>query len=217
MSKKALIFAFLAFFATVGFVAAQEGKITGKVVDDQGNALPGVTVEAISPKLVGKAATVTDDGGSFRLLALPSGTYEMTFSLQGFRTLVRKDILLQMSQTIVINVTLTQAAIEEQVTVVGQSPLIDVKSTVKGQTMTKEMFMSLPRSRNFDGLLSTVPGVQYEPAGNHRRRLVRRRRDRDREHVVHGRLGHHPASRRDERPGRGHGARRGSQGHGFRV
>jgi hypothetical protein len=89
----------------------------------------------------------------------------MNFSLQGFRTLVRKDIILQLSQTIVINVTLTQAAIEEQVTVVGQSPLIDVKSTVKGMTMTKEVFMSLPRSRNFDGLLSTVPGVQYDNVG----------------------------------------------------
>ena len=168
MSKKALTFAFLAFFVTAGFVAAQnlpQGKIVGKVADDQGNALPGVTVEATSPKLVGKAATVTDDGGNFRLLALPSGTYEVTFSLQGFRTLVRKDIILQLSQTIVINVTLTQAAIEEQVTVVGQSPLIDVKSTVKGMTMTKELFMSLPRSRNFDGLLSTVPGVQYDNVG----------------------------------------------------
>ncbi len=168
MSKKALTLAFLAFFLTAGFVAAQimpEGKIVGKVADDQGNALPGVTVEATSPKLVGKAATVTDDGGNFRLLALPSGTYEMTFSLQGFRTLVRKDIILQLSQTIVVNVTLTQAAIEEQVTVVGQSPLIDVKSTVKGMTMTKELFMSLPRSRNFDGLLSTVPGVQYDNVG----------------------------------------------------
>jgi hypothetical protein len=168
MSKKALAIAFLAFFLTAGFVAAQimpEGKIVGKVTDDQGNALPGVTVEAISPKLVGKAATVTDDSGTFRLLALPSGTYEMNFSLQGFRTLVRKDIILQLSQTIVVNVTLQQAAIEEQVTVVGQSPLIDVKSTVKGMTMTKEVFMSLPRNRNFDGLLSTVPGVQYDNVG----------------------------------------------------
>jgi hypothetical protein len=42
------------------------------------------------------------------------------------------------------------------------SPLIDVKSTVKGQVMTKEVFMSLPRSRSFDGLLSTAPGVQYD-------------------------------------------------------
>jgi hypothetical protein len=168
MSKRALVLAFLAFFLTAGFIAAQimpEGKIVGKITDDQGNALPGVTVEAASPKLVGKAVTVTDDSGTFRLLALPSGTYEMTFSLQGFRTLVRRDIILQLSQTIIINAQLTQAAIEEQVTVVGQSPLIDVKSTVKGMTMTKEVFMSLPRSRNFDGLLSTVPGVQYDNVG----------------------------------------------------
>jgi hypothetical protein len=168
MSKRALTIAFLAFFLTAGFVAAQimpEGKIVGKITDDQGNALPGVTVEASSPRLVGKAATVTDDSGTFRLLALPSGTYELSFSLQGFRTLVRRDIILQLSQTIVINAQLTQAAIEEQVTVVGQSPLIDVKSTVKGMTMTKEVFMSLPRSRNFDGLLSTVPGVQYDDTG----------------------------------------------------
>ena len=58
--------------------------------------------------------------------------------------------------------TLSQAALEEQVTVIGQSPLIDVKSTVKSQTMTKEVFMALPRNRSFDGLISTVPGVQYD-------------------------------------------------------
>jgi hypothetical protein len=169
MSKKLLTIAFLAFFLTAGLaftqITTEMSKIQGKVTDDQGNALPGVTVEATSPKLVGKAATVTDDSGTFRLLALPSGTYTVSFSLQGFKTLVRQDIIVQLSQTIILNVTLTQAAIEEQVTVVGQSPLIDVKSTVKGMTMTKELFMSLPRNRNFDGLLSTVPGVQYDNVG----------------------------------------------------
>ncbi|HRT26128.1 MAG TPA: carboxypeptidase-like regulatory domain-containing protein, partial [Candidatus Saccharicenans sp.] len=114
-----------------------EGKITGRVVDDQGNPLPGVAVEATSPKLVGKAATVTDVNGTFRLMALPSGTYEVTFTLPGFKKLVRKNIYLELSQTLVLNVTMEPAAIEEEVTVVGQSPLIDVKSTVKGQVMTK--------------------------------------------------------------------------------
>jgi len=140
-----------------------EGMITGKVVDDQGNPLPGVTVEAASPKLVGKAATVTDANGSYRLMALPSGTYQLTFSLPGFKTLIRKEITLQMSQTLVINITMEPAAIEEQVTVVGQSPLIDVKSTVKGQVMTKDTFLSLPRGRTFDSLITTVPGVSNEP------------------------------------------------------
>lgn len=139
-----------------------EGKITGRVVDDQGNPLPGVNVEASSPKLVGKATTVTDASGVYRLMALPSGEYEITFTLPGFKKLVRKNIYLELSQTLVLNVTLEPAAVEEEVTVVGQAPLIDVKSTVKGQVMSKETFMTLPRGRSFDSLISTVPGVNYE-------------------------------------------------------
>ena len=138
----------------------------------------------------------------------------VTFTLQGFRTLIRKDIIVQLSQTIALNATLEQAALEEQVTVIGQSPLIDVKSTVKGQTMTKEVFMALPRNRSFDGLISTIPGVQYE--------------------TVTGGLSVDGASgtenmwymdgaditelhTRHERPERRHGAPRRGQGHGLRA
>jgi hypothetical protein len=139
-----------------------EGKITGRVTDDQGVPLPGVAVEATSPKLVGTAAAVTDAAGVYRLMALPSGTYEVTFTMPGFKKLIRKSVYLELSQTLILNVVLETAAVEEEVTVVGQSPLIDVKSTVKGQVMTKEVFMALPRGRNFDSLIGTMPGVQYE-------------------------------------------------------
>jgi hypothetical protein len=139
-----------------------EGRIIGKVADDQGSPLPGVNVEATSPRLVGKAFAVTDVNGTYRLMALPSGTYEITYVLPGFKTLIRKGIYLELSQTLTLNIVLEQATVEEQVTVVGQSPLIDVKSTVKGMTMTKEIFLSLPRGRTFDSLISTIPGVQNE-------------------------------------------------------
>ena len=165
MKNKLVLLAMIFVLIAGGTAFAQimpEGRITGKVVDDQGNPLPGVTVEATSPKLVGKAATVTDATGTYRLMALPSGTYEITFSLPGFKTLIRKDIVLQLSQTLVINVTMEPAAIEEAVTVVGEAPLVDVKSTVKGQVMTKETFLSLPRGRTFDTLISTMPGVRNE-------------------------------------------------------
>jgi hypothetical protein len=95
-------------------------------------------------------------------MALPSGDYEITFSLPGFKKLLRKNVYLALSQTMVLNETLEQAAVEEEVTVVGQSPLIDVKSTVKGLTMTKDIFLALPRGRAFDSLISTIPGVQTE-------------------------------------------------------
>ncbi|MBE3129108.1 MAG: TonB-dependent receptor [Acidobacteria bacterium] len=150
---------------TAGMAFAQltpGGKITGKVVDNQGVALPGVAVEATSTRLVGKAVTITDANGTFRLMALPSGTFDIVFSLSGFNTLNRKGIYLELSQTLALNVTLDQATVEEQVTVVGQAPLIDVKSTVKGQTMTKEVYLTLPRGRSFDSLISTIPGVQNE-------------------------------------------------------
>jgi hypothetical protein len=163
MSKRLVIAILALFMAGVAFAQlVPTSKMEGKVVDSTGAPLPGVSVEATSPRLVGKATAVTDGEGSYRLFSLPSGVYEVTFTLQGFKTLIRKDIIVQLSQTIVLNATLEQAALEEQVTVVGMSPLIDVKSTVKSQTMTKEVFMSLPRNRSFDGLISTVPGVQYD-------------------------------------------------------
>jgi hypothetical protein len=166
--RKSWTLALLALLLVAGFASAQgrpEGKFVGKVSDDQGNPLPGVTVEAISPKLVGKAATVTDQTGTFRLFQLPSGLYEINFTLPGFKTMSRKDVVLQLSQTVTLNITMEPSTLEETVTVIGMSPLIDVKSTVKGQTMTREVFMKLPKSRNFDGLLSTVPGVQYDNVG----------------------------------------------------
>jgi hypothetical protein len=165
MSNKRLFIALIICVCTVGLTFAQltpEGRINGKVVDKQGNPLPGVSVEATSPKLIGKAVATTDAAGVYRLMALPSGVYEITYTIQGFKTLLRKGILLELSQTLAVNVTLEEATIEEQVTVVGQSPLIDVKSTVKGQVMTKETYLSLPRGRSFDSLVSTIPGVQNE-------------------------------------------------------
>jgi len=165
MGKKSLCLTLIICFLAAGTAFGQltpEGKIIGKVVDNQGSPLPGVAVEATNPKLVGKASTVTDVNGTFRLMALPSGYFQVTFMMPGFKTLIRKGIYLELSQTMVLNITLEQTALQEQVTVVGQSPLIDVKSTVKGMTMAREIFMSLPRGRNFDSLISTIPGVQSE-------------------------------------------------------
>ncbi len=161
---KRIAFLTMAVLLLIGVAAAQipNGKIVGTVKDDQGAPLPGVAIAATSPKLVGTASAVSDESGTYRIFSLPSGTYAVSYTLQGFKTVKREGIILQLEQTITLNITLEQSSIEAEITVVGQSPLIDVKSTTKGATMSKEVFMQLPRSRNFDGLLATVPGVQYE-------------------------------------------------------
>ena len=154
----------LIMFLSCGMLVAQTptGKIMGKVTDEEGVPLPGVSVTAQSPKLVGGAAAVTDEAGTFRMFALPSGTYSLTFELGGFNTIRRTDIFLQLEQTITINLIMQPATLEEEVTVIGLSPIIDVKSTVKGKTITRDLFMSLPKGRDFTGLIGIIPGVQYE-------------------------------------------------------
>ncbi|MCJ7587654.1 MAG: TonB-dependent receptor [Candidatus Aminicenantes bacterium] len=163
MKKICLAFFFL--FISAGFIYSQAptGKIFGSVVDEQGTALPGVTVEATSPKLIGKATAISDEKGVYRVFALTPGLYKVTFVLQGFKTVTRDGIIVEVEQSVKLNVALPLGAIEEEVTVIGRSPLIDVKSTVKGITMTKEVFGLLPRGRDFDTLLGAVPGVQNEP------------------------------------------------------
>jgi hypothetical protein len=147
------------------FLSAQvsTGKIFGSVTDEEGGPLPGVTVEATSPKLVGTASTITDSDGDYRLFALTPGVYKITFTLQGFKTITREGIIVDIEQTVKLDIGMEMGSLEEEVTVVGQSPLIDVKSTAKGMIMTKEMFEVLPRGRDFDTLVTAVPGVANEP------------------------------------------------------
>jgi hypothetical protein len=147
-----------------GMLTAQQstGKIFGIVQLDDGSLVPGVNVEATSSKLVGKATAVTDENGTFRLVNLTPGTYKVVFTLQGFQTVVRDNVTLNAEQTLNLKVEIKLGNIEEAITITGQTALIDVKSTSKGMTLTKEMFDVLPKGRNFDGLVAVIPGALTE-------------------------------------------------------
>jgi len=164
VSIKRCVFAALIVLLLGSFAVGQQtnAKIIGTVTDSEGNPLPGVTVEATSPKLVGKASSITDESGTYRLLNLTPGVYKVTFALEGFKSVQRENIQLNLEQTLAVKVTLTLGSIEETVTVTGQAPLIDVKSTTKGMTLTKEVFSSLPRGRDYTSLIATLPGVNFE-------------------------------------------------------
>jgi hypothetical protein len=162
---KRAFFLFFSFLFVSAFVCAQvpTGQIFGTVTDELGDPIPGVTVEATSPKLVGKTASVTDRDGDYRLFALTPGIYKITYTLQGFKTVTREGIIVEIEKTVKLDIRMQIGGLDEEVTVFGQSPLIDVKSTAKGMTMTKEMFEILPRGRDFDTLVTAVPGVANEP------------------------------------------------------
>ena len=164
INAKKLALLALSLFLCAGLLTAQQtnAKIFGVVQLEDGSLVPGVTVEASSPKLVGKTTVVTDENGSFRFLSLTPGTYKLVFSLSGFQTVIRENIGLSIEQTLNLKVTMKLGNIEEMVTITGQLPLIDVKSTAKGMTLTKEVFQTLPKGRDFATLITAIPGVQSE-------------------------------------------------------
>src|SRR5258708_4184306 len=100
-----------------------QGRLNGLVTDSQGAVLPGVTVTATSPSLIGMQSTVTQADGRFLFPALPSGTYRLVFELSGFQKLTRENVPGVTGQTISLDAQLPIAALAERVTVTGASPI----------------------------------------------------------------------------------------------
>jgi hypothetical protein len=137
-----------------------QATIAGVVKDASGAVLPGVTVEAASPALTEKVRTVfTDGSGQYRIVALPPGTYGVTFSLQGFSNVKRENIVLTGTLTAAIDVDLRVGSLQETVTVTGESPIVDVQSARRQQVIDGDVLQAIPTSRSYNNVLQLVPGV----------------------------------------------------------
>ena len=126
--------------------ASTTGSINGKVADSSGGVLPGVTVNAASPSLMGVQSSVSDTGGNYRFPALPPGSYTVTFELPGFNTLKRENIVISMGFTATVNVELAVASLQETVTVTGDSPVIDTRRASSRTSSSKRCRKSRTRA-----------------------------------------------------------------------
>src|ERR1043165_1211502 len=119
----------LASLLLVPVAAHAQASITGVVKDASGAVLPGVSVEAASPALLEKVRTaVTDGTGQYRIVDLRPGLYTVTFALSGFNAVKRDGIELSGTFTATIDSELRVGALEETLTVTGESPVVDVQS-----------------------------------------------------------------------------------------
>src|SRR4051812_19285640 len=115
---------------TISSSAYAQASIAGVVKDTSAAVLPGVTVEAASPALIEKVRTVVTDGnGQYKIEALRPGTYTVPFSLPGFNTVRREAVDLTGTFTATINADMRVGALEETITVTGESPTVDVQNT----------------------------------------------------------------------------------------
>jgi hypothetical protein len=152
----------LLFLSVSVMAAAQDASITGRVTDESGGVMPGVTVTATSPALqVPSVAAVTDEKGEYRLTPLPIGTYQIDYTLSGFQTVRRDQIRLTVGFSAKIDIQLKVGSLEETITVSGASPVVDTKSTAATTQFTRETIELLPTSRNgVVSLLAQAPGVR---------------------------------------------------------
>ena len=145
--------------AVPGVVSAQ-AVITGLVTDSSGAPVAGVLVEASSPALIGRARTATtDDAGRYRVEGLRSGTYDVTFTLDGWKPYQRQGVELQGSFTASLDVELISGAFTETITVTGELPTVDVHTATRELTLSGEVVRSIPTVRSYNALLALVPEV----------------------------------------------------------
>ncbi len=159
----------LASLAIPAAAAYAQASITGVVRDTSGAVLPGVTVEASSPALIEKVrSVVTDATGQYRIENLRPGTYAITVTLPGFSTVRREGIELAGSFTASVNAEMRVGALEETITVTGETPVVDVQSTNRQQVLNHEIISAIPSGRNAASLAGFLPGVSVgvqDPGG----------------------------------------------------
>jgi hypothetical protein len=143
--------------------AYAQAAITGVVRDTSGGVLPGVTVEATSPVLIEKVRTVVTDGtGQYRIVGLQPGVYAVTFTLPGFNTVRRDGIELSGTFVATVNADLRVGALEETITVTGETPIVDVQSARTQQTISRDILAAIPSSRNVGGVQALIPGMSSD-------------------------------------------------------
>ena len=157
MRSKLTIVLFVVLFAAPAFAQTLfQGRIDATVLDAQGRAIPGVTVEISGTS---SQTQVTDDKGEAHFLNLTPGKYGLTASLSGFRTFQAQNIEVTAGTSVPLNISMSVAGVTEAVQVVADTPVVDPARQTITTSISYDQLQKLPSSRDPWVVLQTVPGV----------------------------------------------------------
>jgi hypothetical protein len=145
-----------------GSAHAQQGtgELRGRVVDAQGAVLPGVTVVAKNEGSGQFREIISGADGSFFMSALTPGNYEVSAQLAGFKRYQRGGLRVEVGKTQSVELQLQVGGIEQEVTVTGESPLVDTTTKQLGGSVPTQELQDVPSlNRNFTSYLSLLPGI----------------------------------------------------------
>src|SRR5581483_11838427 len=139
--------------------------IAGVVRDTSGAIMPGVTVEASSPALIEKTrSVVSDTAGQYKIVDLSPGTYEVSFTLPGFKVFKRSGIVLEGNFTAQVNAEMQVGAVEESVQVTAETPTVDTITATKSFVLNRDVLDSIPTPiRNTPARALLIPGTTVTP------------------------------------------------------
>lgn len=153
----------LIIFWAAGLVRSQSndmGAIQGKVVDEEKAPLPGATVIIASPSMMGTRTAVTDREGKFRFRAIPAGVFSVEVTMKGFASSKKIGVVLHPGMTIAVDMVLGISTIAEEVKVIAEAPLVDVKDASLAKTyITKDILQNIPTDRDVSKIMNLAPGV----------------------------------------------------------
>jgi hypothetical protein len=146
--------------------AQATAELNGRVTDESGAVLPGVTVTVTQMETGFSRSAVTDGGGTYVMPNLPTGPYRLEVMLQGFRTYVQTGIVLQVAATPTINAVLAVGNLEETVAVEAAAPLVDVRSAGISEVVEQERILELPLQGRQVTDLIVLAGAAVQSAPN---------------------------------------------------
>ena len=157
----AVLLALVAFTALALAASAQTSgaALVGRIKDPDGGALPGVTVTARNNDTGLDRVAVSGADGTFTLPSLPIGRYTVTAELSGFATVTIEEVRLNVATTRTLEIEMSSASVEEQITVVDEAPLVQTTPSI-GTVVSEQQLENLPlNGRQFANLAILAPGT----------------------------------------------------------
>jgi hypothetical protein len=162
----ATVLAVILFMAATPLLAQQgTAEIGGKVTDESGAVLPGVAIVVTNEATGVFREVISSEAGAYFVSQLVPGRYKITAKLPGFRGTERGGLILQVGNTMTINLVLAVGGIAENVQVLAESPLVDTTSSKVGGNISTDELSELPAmNRNYFSTVALLPGIQFAPS-----------------------------------------------------
>jgi hypothetical protein len=161
-----LILSLSAGITSTAYAQGQAGSIKGKITDKEGNPLSEAFIYVSSPAMIGIRTYFTSKSGDIRFPGLPPGIYKIMVEKPEFKTVNIEDIIVRVGRTIILDIILEAAQIEEEITTNIPSPTLDKESTKTSVNIDRDLLDNIPFGRNFHEIINSGAGVTQDSVSN---------------------------------------------------